>query len=198
MELQEIDRKCLEQFIAGDHKSFELIYRTYGKTLYRRLFYMLKDADQVDEALQLIFVKLWMKRDEFSLDRNFAGYVMQMTQNTAIDFIRRNIKNRLLEEIEQAESIPSLDSVEDSYLMKERRMLLEAAINQLPTQRQRVFTLCKIEGYSYQEVSEMLNISTATISNHLTLAMKSIKDFTSKHQNEIKTLLFIMISLKNI
>lgn len=197
MELQEIDRKCLEQFIAGDHKSFELIYRTYGKTLYRRLFYMLKDADQVDEALQLIFVKLWMKRDELSLDRNFAGYVMQMTQNTAIDFIRKNIKNRLLEEIEQAESI-SLESVEDSYLIKERRMLLEAAINQLPAQRQRVFTLCKIEGYSYQEVSEMLNISTATISNHLTLAMKSIKDFTSKHQNEIKTLLFIMISLKII
>lgn len=197
MELQEIDRKCLEQFIAGDHKSFELIYRTYGKTLYRRLFYMLKDADQVEEALQLIFVKLWMKRDELSLDRNFAGYVMQMTQNTAIDFIRKNIKNRLLEEIEQAESI-SLESVEDSYLIKERRMLLEAAINQLPAQRQRVFTLCKIEGYSYQEVSEMLNISTATISNHLTLAMKSIKDFTSKHQNEIKTLLFIMISLKNI
>ena len=83
------------------------------------------------------------------------------------------------------------DSVEDSFVRKEEQKVLEKAVNLLPPQRKLIFILCKIEGRSYAEVSKILAISPATVSNHLVLAMKQIRNFASQYNNELKMLLFL-------
>lgn len=76
-------------------------------------------------------------------------------------------------------------SVEESYIGKEEWKILESAIEQLPPQRRLIFKLCKMEGKSYKEVSESLDISPATISNQLVLAMKFLRQFVKQHHKEI-------------
>ena len=64
-----------------------------------------------------------------------------------------------------------------SNISEERHKLLEQAITQLPSQRQRVFLLCKLQGKSYEETAAIMKISRHTVKEYLSLAMENIKDF---------------------
>ena len=57
----------------------------------------------------------------------------------------------------------------------EKLVALESTIQNIPPQRQQVFRLCKLEGKSYKEVSELLGISVSTISDHIVNATKFIR-----------------------
>jgi len=55
--------------------------------------------------------------------------------------------------------------------------MLQRAIECLPTQRQQVYILCKLQGKSHEEVSNLLGISTSTINNQIVKANKSVKEY---------------------
>lgn len=187
----------LQEFISGSHSAFEWIYKKYAVKIYKRLLFLLKNDEIAEEVLQSVFVKLWESRSQIDSERNFGAYVSRIAHNAALDYIRLHIKLETLDEKNQAHPLIGLqDSVEELYIRKEKQRILENAIEQLPAQRRAVFKLCKVEGRSYLEVSEMLAITPATISAHLTLAMKSIRNYVLKHQEEINLLILFWYFFK--
>ena len=82
--------------------------------------------------------------------------------------------------------------VEEGVFLKETSEILNKAINNLPSQQKLVFTLCKLEGKSYEDASATLGISTSTINNHIVKATKSIKGYMFREQNAA---FFLTISL---
>lgn len=66
---------------------------------------------------------------------------------------------------------------EETLQKKEDEALLKAAIDHLPPQRKQVFTLCRIEGKTYEEAGQILGIFSSTISNHLVKATKSVREY---------------------
>jgi len=75
---------------------------------------------------------------------------------------------------------------ENPHDLAERKELTEyirAAINDLPERCRLIFTLCKEEGLSHKEVAEKLDISTKTIENQITKAMKSLRAAVTRYQS---------------
>lgn len=192
MVTKDLNKDFLVKFIHGDEKSFEQIYKLYAKPIFNRLLYVLKDADVAEEVLQNVFVKLWNHRENIDPEKNLYAFLLQMANNMSIDHLRRGIKTQFIID----DLIQHLDleeaSVEENYLNKEKWSIVQRGIELLPPQRKLVFILCKLEGKSYAEVSSQLAISTATISNHLVLAMKSIREFARTYQKEINVLFLFL------
>ena len=69
------------------------------------------------------------------------------------------------------------DFKEDEEDTESKISMLYAAIAQLPPKRKNVFTLCRLEGKSYQEASDILGISIYTVKEHLIAASKAIKSY---------------------
>ena len=63
----------------------------------------------------------------------------------------------------------------DLLLMEDRRKQLQYLLEQLPEQQKKIFTLHKLDNYSYQEIAEMTRLSEKTIANHIYLANKFIQ-----------------------
>ena len=74
-------------------------------------------------------------------------------------------------------STPNYIMNESSQWGEENLAILQKAVEELPPQRQQVFRLCKLEGKSYKEASEVLGISASTISDHIVKATKTIRDY---------------------
>lgn len=186
MHKDDINSAIQYAFIRGDQQAFESIYCAYAKPLYRRILYLVKDADEADEILHNVFLKIWTSREQVDPTKNLYAYFMQAAHTMSIDQLRKNIRTQAMRDsIVWSNDNQASSSVEESYIHKEEWKILESAIEQLPPQRQLIFRLCKIEGKSYKEVSESLSISPATISNQLVLAMKSLRQFISQHHKEI-------------
>ncbi|MEJ5053408.1 RNA polymerase sigma factor [Sphingobacterium sp. MYb382] len=192
MHVKNIDKSILLAMSKGDIKAFEHIYKTYSMPLYRNLLYLLKDSDEVDEIIHNTFLKVWTKKEAIDLDKNFYSYLLKIANSMAIDFLRRNVRTQAVCENLLITGNKETPSVEEAYLKKEEWLMVEEGINMLPPQRKLIFTLFKLEGKSYQEISDELSISKSTVSGQIVIAMKFLRKFMATHQKELKTLFFFL------
>lgn len=187
-----IDKSKLLALSKGDIKAFEHIYKMCSNPLYRRLLYLIKDPDEVDEILHNVFIKIWMNREAIDIEKNFYNYLLKIANSMAIDFLRRNIRTQVVFDKILKNGIAEVPSVEDIYVQKEEWSMLQEGIELLPPQRKLIFILFKLEGKSYKEISDELAISNSTISAQLVIAMKFLRKFIETHQQELKTIFFLL------
>jgi RNA polymerase sigma-70 factor (family 1) len=191
------ERELLLRLQVGDERAFEILYRLHSKTIYRKILSMVKLADIADELTQGLFVKVWQKRGLIDPDKKFIFYVLQMASNLVIDFYRKVARDQKLQDEVIAISTELYSHTEEELIYKESKAIIDQAIAILPPQQRQVFTLCKIEGKSYQEAAELLGISTSTISNHIVQATKTIKQLLYRSEKTAITIISA-IFLSNI
>ena len=167
--------ELLKRLQSEDQQAFEVLYQNYSHEIYRKLVKMVKNITLAEELTQDVFVKLWNKREVIHIDKPFRYYLLTLTNNIVVDFYRKAARERKFQDEIIAASTELYNPTEDQIYYKESKELMDNAIDSLPAQQKLVFTLCKIEGKSYEEVSKLLGISTSTISNHIVKATKSIK-----------------------
>jgi len=160
---------------SGDQLAFEALYHIYSKEIYRKISKMVKDVTLAEELTQDVFVKIWNKREVITTEKPFRYYLLTLATNLVNDFYRKVARERRLQDEIIAASTELYNPTEDQIYYKESKELMDAAIESLPTQQKLVFKLCKIDGKSYEEVSNLLGISTSTISNHIVKGTKTIK-----------------------
>ncbi|WP_413670089.1 RNA polymerase sigma factor [Mucilaginibacter sp. Mucisp86] len=170
------EKELLARLRQGDSKAFDQIYHHYSLKIYANILRMVKDADDAQELLQDVFLKVWQKRHNIDPEQSFKSYLFRISRNLVYNFFRDvSIERKVMDYLASIGTELHTD-LEDDLMFKEQKQLLEQAINQLPPQRRQVYTLCKIEGHSYAEVSRMLGISTSTISDHIVKATRFIKE----------------------
>ena len=169
------ESELVKRLQSGDQLAFESLYNSYSKEIYRKLLKMVKDLTLAEELTQDVFVKIWNKREVITVEKPFRHYLLTLANNIVNDFYRKVARERRLQDEIIAASTELYNPTEDQIYYKESKELMDAAIDSLPTQQKLVFQLCKIEGKSYEEVSNLLGISTSTISNHIVKGTKTIK-----------------------
>ncbi|MEN5193145.1 RNA polymerase sigma factor [Sphingobacterium faecium] len=178
---------------SGDVQAFEWLYNNYKYQLTANLFKLLKSSQMVEDMLQDIFIKIWENRLEIDPDRSFGGYLYRMATNMVTDSYRKSCRSRDYRDYLVAVSEISYQHIDQLLEAKERKELLNKALQNLSPQCRQVFELCKIEGRSYQEVANLLQISPNTISTHLTRANKKMQLFLTDPVNLPYFLLLIWV-----
>lgn len=171
------EKELLSQLREGDIKAFEYIYRSYSPRLYGSILKIVKSVVITEELLQDTFQRIWEHRKTIDINRSFKSYLFTITRNLVYDYFNHASRQKLLEHYLQAKDAKYVHGFLNPFEEKESEQLLERAIHQLPPQRKLVYTLCKIEGKSYEDVSKALGISVSTISDHIVKATKSIKAY---------------------
>lgn len=185
------DRILLVKLRDGSEKAFDYFYQKYSLQIYRKIYKMTRVPEMSEELLQDVFVRIWDKRHLIDPDKPFKSYLYQIAQNIIYDFYRKvareeRLKNEIKAIFEEAENF-----TEDGINLKDTKQILSHAIDNLPPQQKLVFTLCKIEGKTYDEVSTSLGISNSTINGHIVKATKSIKSFMFKYEDVAFIFLFV-------
>ena len=122
-------------------------------------------------------MKIWDNRQNIDIDQSFRSYLFRIAENKAYDFFRKAARDKKLQAQVLVAATEHYEHIESMLFNKENLAILNGAIESLPSQRQQVFRLCKLERKSYQEVSELLGISTSTVSDHIVKATRSVKEY---------------------
>lgn len=179
----------LHRMQRGDALAFSDIYFAFSKPIYRKILWMVNDVEIAKELLQDLFLKLWENRSNIDLTKSFHAYLYTIAVNLVYDYLRKASRKRVIDAHLLSLAIDHYSHVEEDIISKENISLLNEVIDKLPSQRKRVFLLCKVEGKSYDEVSDLLHISKSTIQDHIVKANISIKDILSKNPEFIPILL---------
>jgi len=185
--IQEITKEditlLLKQLQNGSEHAFTILYDQFSNSIYRNILRLVRDEDIAQELLQDLFLKIWEIRSNIKLEGSFQSFLYKVAGNMVFMYFRKTAKdNRLIEKL--IISYVDYDSQnEDSIISDENIDLLQIAIGTLPAQRKHIYTLCKLEGKSYDEVSNQLGISTSTISDHIVKANKTVKQYFLLNKN---------------
>lgn len=193
VELPEI--ALLDLVKQGDQDAFRELYNRYSGKLYGNILRMTKSNDTADDILQSVFIKIWESRLVIDTKRSFKSFIYQIAQNTVFDNFRKEARHRVLassaarqrEELEQSES-----PTEKWIGAKEDKTMLENAVSKLPPRRREIYQLCKLEGLTYDQVSEIMGISTSTINDHIVKASKALREYLTQTRYYTLLLLFFI------
>lgn len=175
---------------AGEMIAFEWLYNRYKHQLAGNLLKLVKASDIAEDILHDVFVKVWENRSKIDPERSFEGYLYRIAANMVADFYRKISKDRNYQDYLVNIQETVYQHIDELLENKYRRELIDKALTELPPKCRTVFQLCKIEGRSYEEVSDLLQISPNTISNHLNRANKKILMFL---QNPVNLPYFLLL-----
>jgi RNA polymerase sigma-70 factor (family 1) len=184
------EQEWLHRLQLGDEQAFKELYGLYSARIYGNLLKLVKNDAIARELLQDVFVRVWNHRHNIDPQQSFRAYCFRIAENLVTDFFRKAACDRRLTAYLMHAATDRDLSTEEQIDFRESRDLLHRAMRLLPPQRRQVFELCKIEGKSYAEVSQLLGISTSTISDHIVKATRSIKEYFF-HSGETVVLLLV-------
>ena len=171
------EKHILSELIEGNEYAFEQIYKLYSPRLFGRLLKLVKIEAQAEEILQDVFLKICVNRRSIDPEKSFRSFLFKIAENKVYDFFLKVNRDKNLESQLIALSSSTYTVIEAFLSGDESLKILQKAIEDLPPQRQQVVRLCKLEGKTYKEVSEMLGISESTISDHIVKGTKTIREY---------------------
>ena len=188
------DDEQLEKVAAGDETAFAGLLRRYRRRVFYHALTFAVTYQEAEEITQDIFISIWRRRHDLRKIRKFEDYLFIVSRNHLISYIR----NRVIYSTATApETLVEELLVPDNQLeTKELQTLLLDGIAQLPAQQQAVFRLSRLEGRSYQEISEALGISKSTVKWHIIAAITSLKGYLQQRNSYVFLFAYIHQLLK--
>ena len=137
--------------------------------------YYVSSKEICEEIVSDAFIMIWNKREQLSYIQNLNSYIYKITKNAAIDYLRKtDIQEKV--DFSEADFLIKVQADPESELISSELMAeFDLAIDQLPEKCRMVFKLIRIHNLSYDEVSQIMNLSKKTLEGHMTLAIKRLK-----------------------
>ena len=142
---------------------------------------LLVSVEEAEDATQEVLLKLWNHRQKFKDYNSPEAFAMTMTKNRCFDQLKskqaQNLKIVHNNYEDHSQSLQKSIEVNDSLHWVEKHM------DALPEKQKLILQLRDIEQYEFSEMSEILDMSEATIRVSLSRARKSIREKLTKTHN---------------
>lgn len=157
-----------------------MLVNMYSGLLFTYLVKLTKDRDIASDVVQEIFTQLWLTRESLKEVESFRSWLFVISRHHAVRMLKNiDRENRKRQEWHQLTQT-SLDNpeVRDQASLKDAYdSLVKNAIDRLPPQQKKVWTLARLEGKKYAEIAQEMNISRETVKKYLQIASSSIVDY---------------------
>lgn len=180
---------------SGDQLIFKQVFNEYHEKLYYYILKKTQSAYLAEEVVQITFIKLWDHKENLNENYSISTQLFRIATTSLIDLIRKNNTSELLLKklIEKGDNITINDTI-GKLEAKELNNKIVKALNTLPPMRREVFKMSRFEEKSHSEIASELKISTKTVENHISRALKQLRPFLTI----IFIVLFISICFNNV
>ncbi len=174
-----IEKQLLDRVARGEEAAFALLFNAYHQRLGAYVHRFTESLPATQEIVQDVFVKIWIRRDTLAEIKSFDAYLFMAARNHVLNYLRRQARERARKK-ELIAILPGRQQKDDpSRDEQEYLTLLDQAINQLPPQQKNVYILHRHQGLSHVEIAGRLHLSVETVKKHMSLALRSIRDYLS-------------------
>jgi len=150
---------------------------SHSDGLYRFILKNIRDEEKAKDIVQDSFEKLWVKLETISGDKA-KSYLFSTAYHTLIDTIRKEKQYLAYNEI-------ATKDLSDNKHYTDLNQILTIALNQLPEIQRSVILLRDYEGYSYEEIGEITNLSESQVKVYIFRARTFLKKYIGSMETVI-------------
>lgn len=182
---QEIEA-IVERAKDGDREAFGLLVEEYKDKIYNYVSRMLSDPYEAEDVTQEAFLRAYRSLPRFRGASSFHTWLYRIASNLAIDVVRKRKRSEptfsLDEPLESEEGeyereiADDVGGPEDSATTRETRVAVRRAIMELPEKLREVMILYELQGETYEDIAEILDVPLGTVKSRLFNARNRLKE----------------------
>jgi RNA polymerase sigma factor (sigma-70 family) len=173
----------IEQLKKKDEAAFKTVVETWQDMVFNTVLGIVQNAEDAEDVSQEVFLQVYESIHSFKGESKFSTWLYRISITKAMDHIRKKKRKKRFAFIQSLFGInnevlqdpPDFHHPGISLDNKERAAVLFKAINSLPENQKIAFNLHKVEGLSYQEVSQVMKLSLSSIESLLHRAKNNLR-----------------------
>jgi RNA polymerase sigma-70 factor (ECF subfamily) len=182
-QLYQNEKDVLFSLSQHDEEALKFLYQKYWQPLFLSAYNVLKNKEACEDIIQDIFIQLWQKRESLSITTSLSAYLFTATRYQVFHFIRKSaVREELFENIEERFVA---DTPDIPLYTKDLQERIHAAVENLPEKCKEIYKLSREHQLSYKAIAARLEISSKTVENQLSIALKKLR-------SELSDLMFFL------
>ncbi|HEV7242313.1 MAG TPA: sigma-70 family RNA polymerase sigma factor [Thermoanaerobaculia bacterium] len=162
---------------AGDSAAFEELMVLTERRVAQIAWAILGDAEDVKDAVQETFLRLYRFLGRYDANRDFSGWLARITVNVCRDTLHR--RKRVFEPLPDMES--TAPRADDELIHQSELALLRRAVDSLPPKERLAVILREVEGMRTEEVATALGITVTTVRVQVSRARAKLRAWIERH-----------------
>lgn len=188
--MADAEHRLLQMAKAGDTECFERLIEGSRQRAYNIALRYLREEQDAMDALQESFLKVYRNLDRFHENSRFDTWVFRIVINTCNDMIRKSKRRISTESSPMAygavEKRPEPEDPdpgpEQQVVNREQQKQILDVLEQLPKEYKEILILREIQGFSYEEIMELLDCSLGTVKSRISRARMGFRDHWNQSQ----------------
>ena len=174
----EEEKILLQRIKEDDNAAFRQLFDAYYKYLTVTAYRYLHESEKAKDMAQDAFVELWNRRETLTITSGVKAYLRQAVVNKCLNYIKREKRIDFSENTMLPETLMT-PAATDNLEYEDTRKTIQDAIDTLPERCRIIFCMSRFDEKSHKEIAAELNISTKTIENQITRALKTLRSVLS-------------------
>jgi len=176
----EDDESLIKRFVSNDESAFEELFRRYEQKIFNLVYRYIGSYPETEELTQDVFVKVYKSAQTFKGKSKFSTWIYRIAVNTCLNYKKK--KRLVMESLDRSGTQPVKELIapnsttpEELFERARKMLIIQQAIDSLPPNQKIAFILSKYEGFSYAEISEIINTSISAVESLLFRAKQQLK-----------------------
>jgi RNA polymerase sigma-70 factor, ECF subfamily len=183
------DLSLIARFKDGDSTAFEEIVLKNQDRIYNLCRHMLGNTHEAEDAAQDTFIKAYKNLNNFRPEASFYAWLYRIAVNTCLDYKKRPFFESLFRKSDEGEeyiteAVSKEPTPEKLYESKQLGLALRKSLGKLSIKLRTAIILKEIEGLSYEEIAEVLDVSIGTVKSRISRAREELKALMKKFREQ--------------
>ena len=178
------EKRIINKIKQGDDRAYAELVTTYQTPIYNLMLRMSLSEDQALDLSQETFVRAYQKIDGFDQDKKFFPWLYTLGLNIARDYLRKyaneRYKTQSLDQMAMKGEEPQVSNA--GFDLAIESQYLDKALSILPEDMREALVLRFIEGFSYKEIAEALNIGLSNAKMKVHRGLDRMRTFLDKEE----------------
>ena len=178
------EKGIINKIKQGDDRAYAELVTTYQTPIYNLMLRMSLSEDQALDLSQETFVRAYQKIDSFDQDKKFFPWLYTLGLNIARDYLRKyaneRYKTQSLDQMAMKGEEPQVSNA--GFDLAIESQYLDKALSILPEDMREALVLRFIEGFSYKEIAEALNIGLSNAKMKVHRGLDRMRTFLDKEE----------------
>lgn len=188
------DEALLERFRqTRDSQTFKSLVRRYQNRIYNAAYRILGSPEEAEDVVQDTCLKIHQGIDSFNRNASFGAWIFRIAHNSCLDTLRLRQRKRNIQTVSfDPQSVQSDDAdsgggvvnqaadpcptPEERLSLSEQEAVIAEKLSMLPEIQRTVLVLHDIEGFSYQEIADIVGTNIGTIRSRLHYGRIKLKE----------------------
>lgn len=177
--MQISDEALVDEARSGSTLAFGLLMKRYERLVYSIALYMVKNPDSAMDITQNVFLKAHTHLAAFTGAGEFKGWLLRIARNESISWFRGQKKDRLTDELTEANS-PVLQAVQTDEIERlEQRHVIHSELKKLNDNQRLAVSLRYFEQFTLREIAEVMEVTEGSVKSLLFRSLEKLRNTTT-------------------